>query len=88
MTALTELPVGYGVVCHPTLMYPVIYWLADVIEKVEQPYHGGGTIAVPTKTGRRQIEACRLGDFPNLLGMTPEVRAEIEADLAKRGIEL
>lgn len=81
-----DLPPGYGVVSHPDHMYPVIYWLADEIAKVDQPYQMGGTISVPMITGRRVIEASKLGDFPNLLGLSPNLKAEIEADLLKRGI--
>lgn len=88
MSALTELPPSYGVVSHPTLMYPVIYWLTDEWGEVAQPYCGGGTMYMAARTGRKIIEACRLGEFPKLLGITDALRSEIDADLAKRGIEL
>ncbi|HEY9545624.1 MAG TPA: hypothetical protein VIR56_06440 [Solimonas sp.] len=86
MTETHRLPPDLGAVSHPTQKCVVIYRLVDEWSEQYQDYQSGGVIRMPIKTGRKTYEAHPLGD-PTLLELTPELRAEIERDIAKRGIQ-
>lgn len=82
-----RLPPDLGIVGHPLEMTVVVYRLVDEWKSVPTEYQAGGEITHHIKTGRRIYEAHRLGD-PTLLDLTPELRAEIERDIGKRGLHL
>src|SRR3546814_11803143 len=81
----TDTLVPYTTLFRSTQMCVVIYRLVDEWAEQYQDYQSGGVIRMPVRTGRKTYEAHPLGD-PKLLELTPELRAEIECDLVKRGI--
>jgi len=87
MSPQYRLPKDYGVVSHPTKMIIVVYHLVDEWAAKPAPYQTGGEITHYVRTGRKTYEAHRLGETV-LLELTPELCAEIERDISKRGISL
>lgn len=85
MNALESPKCTIGVIYPPGYPCPVVYDLVDEWAEQAEPYMGGGVITQHVKTGRKVPEARLLGSLA-LLELTPELRAAITEDMAKRGM--